>query len=38
VELRVLFKLGSIVSLDFRLRRYVGNSGLDTKRAYFVRG
>lgn len=38
VELRLLLKLGSIVSLDFRLRRYVGNSGLDTKRAYFVRG
>lgn len=37
MELRVLLKLRSIVSMDFRLKRYTGNSGLFTKRVYFVR-
>ena len=38
VELRVLLKLRSIVSIDFRLKRYAGNQCLGTKRVYFVRG
>jgi len=36
LEFRVLLKLRSMVSMDFRLKRYTGHCALGTKRVYFV--
>jgi len=38
LELRILFKLRSVAMADFRLRRYVPDAGLSSRRAYFMRG